>query len=149
MFSTFFYAQDRRHRRMDGHKKIDQLERLKLMEILELDEETFIRFFARHSEHKSNVRLSMQGQDKKIADMDAIIKSARPITDKEYADILNDYVEGEKKILQDREAYLKSLQAILKPEQVCKLVVFEKKFRDEIRDILLKDRNRKRKDNER
>lgn len=146
LLSTIFYAQERRHKKMDGHKKIDQLERLKLMEILELDEETFIRFFARHSEYKTNFRLNMQSQDKKLEDMEAYFKSAKLVTDKEYQELSESFIEGERKLVEDRLTYIKSLQTILTPEQICKLIVFEKRFRDEIRDLLIKDKRRMKKE---
>jgi hypothetical protein len=130
---------------MDGHKKIDQLEKLKLMEILELDEDTFIRFFKRHSEYKAKLRNRMDEQDDKLDKMEVFFKSSKALTNKEYEGLLQEYIDGEEKMVEDREIYLKSLQSILTPEQICKLVVFEKRFRDEIRDILFKDRMRMKK----
>jgi hypothetical protein len=149
LFSSIFYAQERRHKRMDGHKKIEQLERLKLMEILDLDEETFIRFFARHSEHKMKVRQSLEEQDKKLEDMEAYFKSAKMVTDKEYQSLSESFIAGERKMLEARFTYMQSLQTILTPEQICKLIVFEKRFRDEIRDFLIKDRRRVKLDKDR
>ncbi|QQS34626.1 MAG: hypothetical protein IPM56_10145 [Ignavibacteriales bacterium] len=149
IISSLLYPQERRYQRMDGHKKIDQLEKLKLMEILDLDEEAFIRFFSRHSEYKTQMRKAMNEQDQKLEEMETNFTSAKMITDKEYENMINNFIEGEKKILTDRETYLKSLSTILKPEQLCKLIVFEKRFREEIRDVLLRDRMRMKKNRER
>ncbi len=144
VFSLFSlqFAQERKFKRMDGHKKMDHLEKLKLMEILDLDEETFIRFFSRHSEFKKQSRESLAQQDKRLEEMEAYFASAKLVTDKEYEEMIQKYLAAEKKIFEERETYLKSLSTILKPEQICKIIVFEKRFREEIRDVLLKDRRR-------
>lgn len=141
-FSSLQIAQEHRFKRMDGHKKIDHLEKLKLMEILDLDEETFIRFFSRHSEFKKQTRQSMREQDKRLEEMETYFTSEKLITVKEYEDLIQKFITAERKIIEERETYLKSLSTILKPEQICKLIVFEKRFREEIRDVLLKDRKR-------
>ncbi len=46
-------AQDRRHHDSDAFKKVEELEKIKLIEALGLNEDTTLRFFARRSEYKA------------------------------------------------------------------------------------------------
>ena len=52
IFSSLSEAQPEKHKHMFGPSdKIRELEKIKLIEILDLDEETTLKFFARRNEH--------------------------------------------------------------------------------------------------
>ena len=58
--------------------------------------------------------------------------------------MIDKYLSYDNEIEKEREAFIHSLSDILSVTQIAKLVVFEKKFRDEIRDILFKTRMERR-----
>ena len=55
-FIVSINAQQERHRWKNEIDKYEQLEKVKLIEVLNLDEETTLKFFARRNESKSKMR---------------------------------------------------------------------------------------------
>ncbi len=126
---------------MRDHKgpraKIEQLEKIKLIEALDMDEQTTLKFFARRNESRDRI--------------DNLNDSLSTITDKleakfskgdqtGYKDLINRYLAIQKQVASEHAQFVSSLYDILTNEQVAKLIVFEKKFREEIRHLLLKGR---------
>ncbi len=130
--------------RLGGMKKIEQLEKIKLIEALDMDEETTLKFFARRNAHEDKIRDLMQKSRERLNEIDAKLKE-KPANEKEINSLIEKYFEGEKEIGKEKESFIRSLSDILSVTQIAKLVVFEKKFRDEIRDILFKTRMERRK----
>ena len=133
-------AQKKMKMHMNRMNKLEQLERLKLIDILDLDEETSIRFFARQKEFRKKME-----SNKKDADL-LLQKMKDLIGDSNKKDELNNTIEkylalGEKIAVQKSD-FVKSLSDILSEEQIAKLLVFEMKFREDIRGMLFKMRRR-------
>ncbi len=123
----------------NGMKKIEQLEKIKLIEALNLDEQTTLKFFARRNEHKNKMKELMDKSQQQLTAIDDKLKE-KSINDKELNSMIDKYLSYDREIGKEREAFIHSLSDILSVEQIAKLVVFEKKFRDEIRDLLFKTR---------
>lgn len=128
------------HERRGMENKIEQLEKVKLIETLNLSEEQSIRFFARRNEH----RKQMQELDQKIDEMTSLLEKLIRSEDKTSTgeqkklveNILNLRIQAEK----SKKDFILSLDDILSTEQISKLVLFEKQFREEIRRVLMKRR---------
>ena len=71
-------------------------------------------------------------------------KIEEEINEKELNSMIDKYLSYDNEIEKEREVFIHSLSDILSVTQIAKLVVFEKKFRDEIRDILFKTRMERR-----
>ena len=127
----------------DGMKKIEQLEKIKLIEALDMDEQTTLKFFARRNENRNKIKELM---DKSRQQLDAINDKLKEksVNEKELNSMIDKYLSYDNEIEKEREAFIHSLSDILSVTQIAKLVVFEKKFRDEIRDILFKTRMERR-----
>jgi septal ring factor EnvC (AmiA/AmiB activator) len=130
--------------RPGGMKKIEQLEKIKLIEVLDMDEETTLKFFARRNAHNEKVKQLIDQSKKQLDAIDDKLKE-KPVDEKELNSMIDKYFAEEKEIGKEKEAFIRSLSDILSVTQMAKLVVFEKKFRDEIRDILFKTRMDRRK----
>ncbi len=128
----------------NGMEKIEQLEKIKLIEVLDMDEETTLKFFARKNEHNNIMKQLM---DKSIKQLDAINEKLqeKSVDEKGLNSMIDKYFSIEDEILKERETFVKSVSDILSVTQIAKLVVFEKRFRDEIRDILFKTKIERRK----
>ena len=121
--------------------KIEQLEKIKLIEVLQLDEETTLKFFSRRNLHQ-------QSQKHIILQRDSILTK---LADQFNSENKTDYKIGiekilkiDKELLDDREKFLRSLNDLLSAEQIAKLLVFEIRFRSEIRkQILIEGKQRK------
>jgi hypothetical protein len=118
-------------------EKIEQLEKLKLIEALDMDEQTTLKFFARRNESRDRI-------DKMNDSLDAITDSLESKfskgDDPDYKSLVNKYLSIEKQIAVEHTQFVNSLYDILSNEQVAKLIVFEKRFREEIRHLLLRGR---------
>ncbi|GAB4295173.1 MAG: hypothetical protein Kow0098_17280 [Ignavibacteriaceae bacterium] len=119
--------------------KIRQLEKLKLIETLKMDEETTLRFFARRTEYLDNLEKLYEKAHSQVDKMEALINSGNAQSD-EYKRLLDDYLQTQTEIAEQRNTFLNSLNDILSYEKIARLVVFERKFKEEIRKIIFKDR---------
>lgn len=136
IFSLIGYAQERDRmpdKRFDDRKalkKIEQLEKSKLIELLNLDEETSIRFFARRNEHQKKIREIFDEREEIVQELKKNLDGKR--NDEYYKEQVSKLLELENKMCSERQNYYKSLSDLLQPQQIAKLAVFEFMFRREL-----------------
>jgi len=135
----------------DGHfgpkdkvaaEKIFQLEKIKLIEVLEMDEETAIRFFARRSELKKTTDEIQNKIEEIIKNLEVVDKAGKVYTESELITYINDFNNLNLQMSQRRTEFINSLNDILTYDQIRRLIVFERKFKDELRRALFKERKR-------
>ncbi|MCB9249168.1 MAG: hypothetical protein H6613_11830 [Ignavibacteriales bacterium] len=140
--AALIYPQDRQSRDFKKHsKKFEQLEQLKLLEILNLDETTAIKFITRRNKNKENLRSIMNQMDEVFNKLEALVDS--DAKSKNYNEQINQVLLLEIKIANEKSNFLKSLKDILSEEQIAKVILFERKFKRDVRDALL-ERGKKR-----
>ncbi len=132
------YSQQRMRQGQDQRplQRIEQWERLKLIDALNLNEETAIRFFARRHENQKKMKEILDLRDDAIRELEDDIRSANQ-NDASYKDKVNALLSLENNISKERENFLRSLSDLLSPMQIAKLVVFESRFRKEVRETLM------------
>lgn len=128
----------RMNKEMKPLQRIEQLEKIKLIEILNLDEETAIRFFTRRRDNQMKVKEILDQRDAAINELENEIKNGSQTNDAFYKDQVNKLISLESRITSERENFVKSLSDLLTPLQIAKLIVFESKFRREVRETLMK-----------
>ncbi len=116
--------------------RISELEKIKLIEVLQMDEETTLKFFSRRNLHQINQRKIIARRDSLINYLDKEIINGKNNID--FRNEIDRIFEIEKEISNERIKFFTSLNDILSYEQIAKLLVFEKKFRNEIRKQLIK-----------
>ena len=122
-------------------RKIEELERVKLIEALNMDEQTTLKFFARRNQYRQKQFQLFQNSNELLGKLDTEVNKEKP--DKgDIQKLIKEYLETQHKISNNRENFVKSIMAILTPEQTGKYLVFERKFRDEIREVIFKERRR-------
>jgi len=139
LFASLF-AQKDKWQDDNMREKFEELEKIKLIETLQMDEETTLRFFSRQSEHKNEQREMMDEIKQDIDDLDVMLKSGRPVTTEELKKKISDINDLELKLDQNRVAFINSLSDILSYEQIAQLIIFERTFRNEVRKMIMKDR---------
>ena len=122
-------------------KKIEELERVKLIEALNMDEQTTLKFFARRNEYRQKQIKLFQNSNELLEKLDKEVNKDKP-DNPDIKKQIKEYLEIENKIADNREDFVKSLKDILTTEQIGKYLVFEKKFRNEIREVIFKERRR-------
>jgi len=140
VFSGLLYSQREKWRDEEMRGKFEQLEKIKLIEALEMNEETTLRFFARKTEHQKQQEEIQQNIDKKIDALEIIFKSGRVATIDELKSNINEINTLRSELEKNRTDFINSLSDILSYDQIAKLIIFERNFRDQIRQLIMKDR---------
>jgi len=140
LFSTNLIAQKGKWQDEDLRAKFDELEKIKLIETLQMDEETTLRFFARRSEHKSQQDKIQDEIRMHIDNLDVMLKSGKAYTTEELKTKINDINNLQLQFEKNRVDFINSLSDILSYEQIAQLIIFEKQFRNEIRKLIMRDR---------
>jgi hypothetical protein len=121
-------------------KRIENLEKVKLIETLKLNEETSVRLFARRADFKKK----MHQYDKQSNEiLNKIRKTLEEKSDKngtELKKLSDEYLKLQNQIPKEKASFICSLSDILTNEQIARLLVFEKDFREEIKNLVFKDR---------
>lgn len=117
-------------------EKIQQIEMMRLVDVLKLDEETSVRFFARRREHLEKMQSLMLKRKETLDQIDDLIKNEENSDANLFKQKFNELNEIDKKIINDKNEFYKSLFNILSAKQVLKLVTFDEKFKREIRETI-------------
>ena len=131
-----------RHSQRDRY---EEFEKMKIIEILDLEEETAVRFFARRNTHMNDQRALIEKRDSLLRSFYSKIKeSETEIAPEEYDRNLDKMFEIETELFEKRRDFYSSLDDILTKEQVAKLVVFEYRVMREARNIMQRKREERR-----
>jgi hypothetical protein len=122
-------------------KKIRDLEKLKLLEVLQLDEETSIRFINRRNEHHESQRKLNEELEVKIEKLEQLIQEGKK--GDELKKLTQESLLIEERLILARGKYINSLNDLLNSEQLAKMLVFERKFREEMRETFMRERGRR------
>ena len=126
---------------MRDHKgpreKIEQLEKIKLIETLNMDEQTTLKFFARRNESRDRIDKLNDSLNVITDDLEAKFSKG---DQSGYKELINKHLAIQKQIAAEHTQFINSLYDILTTEQVAKFIVFEKRFRDQIREFIFKGR---------
>ncbi len=130
------YCQDQGMGDRDPREKIESLEKIKLLETLDLNEDTAIKFFARRNDHKEKMKALMDEQDAQYKMIEDKLSSLTNDNDPSLKKMVDKYLSFYQKMDDERKRFFDSLSDILTLKQQAKLAIFERRFRQEIRDIL-------------
>jgi len=135
-------AQDKRHNDQGPLKKIEELEKIKLVETLGMDEQTTLKFFARRTKYREEQAQLLMNIRTLIDQMSDLTKKNDGKADEELKKMMDQYQDLENTILRKKQEFYNSLKDILTYKQIAKVLVFERKFKDEIRAALMQDRRK-------
>lgn len=136
LLTSISFPQQMKEKGMKNREKLDQLEKIKLIEALDLDEETSIRFFARRNESRREVQELEKKSDDIIFELEKSFDSENKNQAEKQEQLISEFLKTRESLELKRNQFISSINDILTVEQIGKLIVFEKKFRDEIRQVL-------------
>jgi hypothetical protein len=139
--TSISFPQKMREKMMKNKGKLEQLEKVKLIEALDLDEETAIRFFARRNDSRNEIDNLEKKSDDLIFELESLFKSGEKNQEEKQKQMISEFLKMRESVEVKRNQFINSLTDILTTEQISKLIVFEKRFRDEIRNVLLEKRH--------
>lgn len=125
---------------MRQKNKLRQLEKIKLIDELNLDENTSIKFFARRNEMQQQIEALEDKSDQIVDKLDDGIKSGK-MDESEQKQLIKELLNTKSKIEAERRQFIESLHDILPTEKIVRYIVFEQRFREEIRKFILDRRN--------
>lgn len=114
---------------------LEEIKIVKLIEILELDEETQIRFFSRRNQFVKEQEKLIEQRRQIVEALEKAIDNNEKINYEQKIKEINDI---ETQIVQQRNNFYKSLSDILNFEKIAKLIVFESKFNERLKDLIFK-----------
>ncbi|HOJ17595.1 MAG: hypothetical protein GX452_06825 [Ignavibacteriales bacterium] len=128
--------------RRNAYRKIDQLEMVKLMDLLELDSETSAKFLAKRQAYVEKRRESLIRLDSLEKFIEAKVKEKEEGSN-EVKKAVTEYLELEKKIVNLKYEHINSVKGFLTNEQMARYVTYEKRFRRELMEIIRENRRNK------
>jgi len=131
------------HKRRAPMKKIEELEKIKLLDILNLDETSSAKLFTRRNQNRTKIWDDEDKINDVLLNIETEIKKGKDKDVSKIQKMNEDYCILNMEVEKEKLSFLKSLSDILTPEQIGKYIVFERKFREEIRDLLMKERIRR------
>lgn len=144
IISGLVFSQNRDKRYLKGNSKIEQLEKIKLIEALEMNEETTLKFFSRRAEHRKEMQSLQEGADIKLDELKDLLENDET-PDHILKQKLDSYFVIEKNINDSRNKFFVSLSDILSQRQISRLIIFERSFKRELKDVILRDQHKRRK----
>jgi hypothetical protein len=150
-FTYLAFAQDlgreeNTHKRRAPLKKIEELEKIKLLDALKLDESVAAKLITRRNVNRTKIWDIEDKISIILKNIESEIRKEKEKDNSKIQKLNEDYLILTMEVDKERVGFVKSLSDILTPEQVGKYIVFERKFREEIRELLMKERMRRNKD---
>lgn len=131
--------------RMMGERPLDRIEQLRkvrLIEMLDLKEEQSVRFIARLNEFESARRQLMKERDEVLDKLERLVWNRAD--GKEFEKVFPEVLVVDRRIAEQKEKFFDGLQDILTAEQRAKAVIFERRFEKELREAMREARQRRR-----
>jgi len=127
------------HGRMNPErmKKIDQLEKIKLMDILDVDEETLIRFLKRFGELKSKTWELFTRKDSLARQVQKLLEDENSDEEK-ITQTVKELFAIDQQICALKSEFFTMAENILPPRELAKFLMFEQKFRRELMRVFEK-----------
>ena len=140
--STFLFSQSKHsYKERPFSKKFKELEKIKLIETLNLDEEVVVKFFARRNKLKNQINELHEERELSINLLEDLITKKESET--AYSPILKKISDNELKIIEIKSKFISSLSSILTKEQIAKFIIFERNFKKDIKNLLIERGRRK------
>lgn len=124
-----------------AREKIEALEKAKLIEELNMSEDLSIRFFAKRNEHLEKMKRYDAELDNAEDNLQKALDDGK--NDQALKKLINEHRAVLDKVSKEKILFLNSISSILSTKQMAKYIVFENKFREEVRNIIMRERNKK------
>ena len=115
-------------------ERLQQLKKLRLLEVLKLNEEESIRFFTRYNKFEEELRDLERERNDIIDDLEMQLKEGEKVESLEKS--FDDLFALGQKVVDARIRFYKEVRGMLTPQQVAKLIVFERNFTRDLREII-------------
>ncbi len=126
-------------------ERVEQFKKIRMMEVLKLDEETSLRFFARYNKFQEELREITVKRDSFIDQLAALRRSNA--SDGEYEKVFKELTSVEGKMAEERSKFLQELKGVVSTKQIAEYIVFERNFNRQLFQLvreMAQERNQRR-----
>ena len=115
-------------------ERIEQLKKVRLIEMLDLTEEQSVRFFARMNEHDKVKKELIRQKGDLFDKIEQLVRNhAGP---KEFEQVFPDVLNVDAKLAEENRKFFESLGDVLTADQRGKYLLFERHFDRELREAM-------------
>jgi len=125
--------------------RIENLRKVRLVEVLELKEDQSVRFLARMNDHDKARRDLMKERGEALDRLERLIRNKAD--DSEFEKAFADVAAVDDRVTAERKSFFSGLSDILTPTQRAKMLIFERRFEKELREAM-REAQRRRKEQE-
>ena len=119
-------------------KKIEELEKIKLLDVLNLNEATSVKLFTRRNQNRTKIWDIEDKINEDLQNIELEIKKGKDMDVSKIQKLNEDYCNLSMDVEKEKMSFIRSISDILTPEQIGKYIVFERRFREDIRELLMK-----------
>ncbi|MBM4162685.1 MAG: hypothetical protein FJ217_16515 [Ignavibacteria bacterium] len=121
-------------RRGAALERMEQFKKIRMMEVLKLDEQTSIRFFSRYNKYQETLRELRLKQAGLLGQLQTLRRSNAG--EGEYDKIIRELRALEGEMDNAKGKYLDELSEVLTKRQLAEYIVFEWRFQQNLRELL-------------
>ena len=121
--------------------RIENLRKVRLVEILDLKEDQSVRFLARMNEHDNARRALMKERGEALDRLERLVRNKAD--DGEFEKGFADVAAVDEKLVTERRGFFGGLSDILSPTQRAKMLIFERRFEKELREAMREAQQRR------
>ena len=114
--------------------RIESFKKVRLLEVLNLDEATSAKFIARYNLRAEKMRAFERTRSEIVDQLEKQVASNA--SEAEFSQTFAALAEQEKKMFEKRLSFISDLRDILTPQQVAQFIVFERTFNRDLRNIV-------------
>ncbi len=122
-------------------ERLEQFKKMKLIDILDMDEKTSEKFFAKYNEYDNRHEEKRKELQKTLENLKTALRYDS--SEEELTKLTEKVIKYQDELHQIRSEKLKAMKSVLSNEQYSKFVLFEHVFIEEVRKRLHKFRNKK------
>jgi hypothetical protein len=118
----------------DHPERLEQFRKMRLIELLKLNEEQAVRFTAKQRAHEEKVRDLMMNRNSALDQIEALVDSS--FEEKELYKLADQLLSIDNDIYKERQRFYDEMRQFLTPAQYGTFLVFERNFGRKVRDAL-------------
>jgi hypothetical protein len=126
-------------------ERVEQFKKIRLLEILNLNDESALKFFARYNKYEELLRDLRKKQVQAFGRIQALRKSQA--ADAEYDKVVSDLLTVETQFEEAKSKYVGELKDVLTSKQLAEYLAFEFRFQQNLRELARDAQQRRRLEN--
>ncbi|MBI3195780.1 MAG: hypothetical protein HYZ34_15135 [Ignavibacteriae bacterium] len=114
-------------------ERLERFKKMRLIEVLKLNEVESIRFFAKQSAHEEIARDVMKERDQMLDDLQELLVDENL---KDVPKLIDHIIAFDEKLFRERDRFRNEVKKMLSPEKFAKFLLFERDFNKQVRGAM-------------